>query len=206
MASARWRHNHSLFLARLPDALLGFGFGGTLLALFMRGSILPRLQTRRTGGRWNGIPAMTREIRGVRPGVITSDCAGMAADIFESYRTIVSGLILGLALWHITGQLEWIIFPLMVRGIGVLSSIIGTYFVKAGKTGKSVDAMAAIFSGFLTSAVISAALFFIAGFFYLNTPEMNQWGGWWRVWLWAGVCRNCDRPIDRIFHRYTCLQ
>ncbi len=61
------------------------------------------------------------------------DCAGMAADIFESYEvTIVSGLILGLALVAITsGNVQWIVFPLVIRGIGVLSSIIGTFLVKA---------------------------------------------------------------------------
>ncbi len=156
-----------------PDALLGFGFGGTLLALFMRvgGGIFTKaadVGADLVGKVEAGIPeddprnpAVVADLVGDNVG----DCAGMAADIFESYEvTIVSGLILGLALWHITGQLEWIIFPLVVRGIGVLSSIVGTYFVRAGKTGKSEDAMRAIFSGFLTSAVISAALFFIAGF------------------------------------------
>jgi K(+)-stimulated pyrophosphate-energized sodium pump len=128
----------------------------------------------------------------------------MAADIFESYEvTIVSGLILGLALWHITGRLEWIIFPLMVRGIGVLSSIIGTYFVRAGKTGKSEDAMKAIFSGFLTSAVISAALFFIAGLLYLNTDAMNQWGGWWRLPTAVGVGVILAILIDRLTEYFT---
>ncbi len=129
-----------------PDALLGFGFGGTLLALFMRvgGGIFTKaadVGADLVGKVEAGIPeddprnpAVVADLVGDNVG----DCAGMAADIFESYEvTIVSGLILGLALWHITGQLEWIIFPLMVRGIGVLSSIIGTYFVKAGKTGGS---------------------------------------------------------------------
>ena len=52
------------------------------------------------------------------------DCAGMAADIFESYEvTIVSTLILGVVLYTMTHELSWIIFPLLVRGIGVLSSI-----------------------------------------------------------------------------------
>ena len=83
-------------------------------------------------------PAVIADLVGDNVG----DCAGMAADIFESYEvTIVAGLILGIALYHITGRLEWIIFPLLVRGIGVLSSIVGTYFVRAGKTGKSEDAM-----------------------------------------------------------------
>ena len=74
-------------------------------------------------------------------------------------------LILGLALWHITGSLEWIIYPLLVRGIGVISSIIGTYAVRGGP-GKSGNAMAAIFRGFLSSAAISAVLFFAAGYLY----------------------------------------
>ena len=195
-----------------PDALLGFGFGGTLLALFMRvgGGIFTKaadVGADLVGKVEAGIPeddprnpAVIADLVGDNVG----DCAGMAADIFESYEvTIVSGLILGLALWHITGQLEWIIFPLIVRGIGVLSSIIGTYFVKAGKTGKSEDAMKAIFSGFLTSAVISAGLFFIAGFVYLNTPEMAQWGGWWRLPMAVGVGVLLAIVIDRLTEYFT---
>ena len=195
-----------------PDALLGFGFGGTLLALFMRvgGGIFTKaadVGADLVGKVEAGIPeddprnpAVVADLVGDNVG----DCAGMAADIFESYEvTIVSGLILGLALWHITGQLEWIIFPLVVRGIGVLSSIIGTYFVKAGKTGKSEDAMRAIFSGFLTSAVISAAMFFIAGFFYLNSAEMNDWGGWWRLPTAVGVGVLLAILIDRLTEYFT---
>ena len=195
-----------------PDALLGFGFGGTLLALFMRvgGGIFTKaadVGADLVGKVEAGIPeddprnpAVIADLVGDNVG----DCAGMAADIFESYEvTIVSGLILGIALYHITGnQLAWIIFPLIVRGIGVLSSIIGTYFVKAGKTGKSEDAMKAIFSGFLTSAAISAALFFIAGFFYLKTP-MAEWGGWWRLPTAVGVGVLLAIVIDRLTEYFT---
>jgi K(+)-stimulated pyrophosphate-energized sodium pump len=195
-----------------PDALLGFGFGGTLLALFMRvgGGIFTKaadVGADLVGKVEAGIPeddprnpAVIADLVGDNVG----DCAGMAADIFESYEvTIVSGLILGLALWHITDRLEWIVFPLIVRGVGVLSSIIGTYFVKAGKTGKASDAMKAIFSGFLTSAVISAALFYIAGFFYLNSPEMNAWGGWWRLPTAVGVGVVLAIVIDRLTEYFT---
>ena len=83
-------------------------------------------------------PAVIADLVGDNVG----DCAGMAADIFESYEvTIVAGLILALALYHTTGQIEWIIFPLIVRGIGVLSSIIGTYVVRGGpgKAGANGD-------------------------------------------------------------------
>jgi len=195
-----------------PDALLGFGFGGTLLALFMRvgGGIFTKaadVGADLVGKVEAGIPeddprnpAVIADLVGDNVG----DCAGMAADIFESYEvTIVSGLILGLALWHITGRLEWIIFPLIVRGVGVLSSIIGTYFVKAGKTGKAGDAMKAIFSGFLTSAAISGALFYIAGFVYLRSPEMNAWGGWWRLPTAVAVGVILAIVIDRLTEYFT---
>ncbi len=195
-----------------PDALLGFGFGGTLLALFMRvgGGIFTKaadVGADLVGKVEAGIPeddprnpAVIADLVGDNVG----DCAGMAADIFESYEvTIVSGLILGLALWHITGRLEWIIFPLIVRGVGVLSSIIGTYFVKAGKTGKAGDAMKAIFSGFVTSAWISAVLFYVAGFFYLRSPEMDAWGGWWRLPTAVGVGVILAIVIDRLTEYFT---
>jgi K(+)-stimulated pyrophosphate-energized sodium pump len=195
-----------------PDALLGFGFGGTLLALFMRvgGGIFTKaadVGADLVGKVEAGIPeddprnpAVIADLVGDNVG----DCAGMAADIFESYEvTIVSGLILGLALWHATGRLEWIVFPLMVRGIGVLSSIIGTYFVKGGETGKSDDAMKAIFSGFITSAIVSVVMFAAAGYFYLNTAEMNQWGGWWRMPAAVAVGVLLAILIDRLTEYFT---
>jgi K(+)-stimulated pyrophosphate-energized sodium pump len=193
-----------------PDALLGFGFGGTLLALFMRvgGGIFTKaadVGADLVGKVEEGLPeddprnpAVVADLVGDNVG----DCAGMAADIFESYEvTIVSGLILGLALYVITGQLEWIIYPLIVRGIGVLASIIGTYVVRAPDAGG--NAMAAIFRGFLSSAAISSVLFFSAGFFYLNTPDLAPWGGWWRapMAVFAGVVLAII--IDRLTEYFT---
>lgn len=194
-----------------PDALLGFGFGGTLLALFMRvgGGIYTKaadVGADLVGKVEAGIPeddprnpAVVADLVGDNVG----DCAGMAADIFESYEvTIVSGLILGLALWHLSGQLEWIIFPLVVRGIGVLSSIIGTYVVRGGKM-ESSRALNAIFRGFLSSAAISAVLFFGAGFFYLNTPDLAPWGGWWRTPMAVASGVLLAILIDRLTEYFT---
>lgn len=194
-----------------PDALLGFGFGGTLVALFMRvgGGIFTKaadVGADLVGKVEAGIPeddprnpAVIADLVGDNVG----DCAGMAADIFESYEvTIVAGLILGLALYSITGQLEWIIFPLIVRGIGVVSSIIGTYAVRSGP-GQGGDAMRAIFRGFLSSAAISAALFFGAGFLYLNNPDLAQWGGWWRLPMAVGVGVLLAILIDRLTEYFT---
>jgi K(+)-stimulated pyrophosphate-energized sodium pump len=190
-----------------PDALLGFGFGGTLLALFMRvgGGIFTKaadVGADLVGKVEAGIPeddprnpAVVADLVGDNVG----DCAGMAADIFESYEvTIVSGLILGLALTSITGHLEWIIFPLLVRGIGVLSSIIGTYLVRGGP-GKSGDAMRAIFTGYLSSAAISIGLFGAVAFFYLRDVP----GGWWRPFVAATVGVLLAISIDRLTEYFT---
>ncbi len=127
-----------IFGKAAPDALLGFGFGGTLLALFMRvgGGIFTKaadVGADLVGKVEKDIPeddprnaAVIADLVGDNVG----DCAGMAADIFESYEvTIVSGLILGLALVALTGDLKWIVYPLIIRAIGVLSSILGTFTV-----------------------------------------------------------------------------
>ena len=121
-----------------PDALLGFGFGGTLVALFMRigGGIYTKaadVGADLVGKVEQGLPeddprnaAVIADLVGDNVG----DCAGMAADIFESYEvTIVSTLILGLVLMYQTGDTFWIVYPLIVRAIGVISSILGTFTV-----------------------------------------------------------------------------
>jgi K(+)-stimulated pyrophosphate-energized sodium pump len=196
-----------VFGVAAPDALLGFGFGGTLLALFMRvgGGIYTKaadVGADLVGKVEAGIPeddprnpAVIADLVGDNVG----DCAGMAADIFESYEvTIVSGLILALALYHITGRMEWIIFPLLVRGVGVLSSIIGTYLVKSGP-GKRGDAMKAIFTGFAWSAAISVVLFVIIGWFYLQDIP----GGWWRPVASTALGVALAIAIDRVTEYFT---
>ena len=118
--------------AASPDVLLGFGFGGTLLALFMRvgGGIFTKaadVGADLVGKVEKDIPeddprnaAVIADLVGDNVG----DCAGMAADIFESYEvTIVSGLILGLALRQVdpAHSIVWIVYPLIIRAIGVIS-------------------------------------------------------------------------------------
>ena len=192
-----------------PDALLGFGFGGTLLALFMRvgGGIYTKaadvgadLVGKVEAGLEEDDPRNAAVIADL-VGDNVGDCAGMAADIFESYEvTIVSALILGLALVRITGDLDWIVFPLLVRGIGVLSSIISTYLVKAGKEGRGEDAMRAIFQSFLTSAAISTVLFGILAFFYMQDPDI---GGWWRPFLATTAGVVLAIVLDRLTEYFT---
>ena len=193
-----------------PDALLGFGFGGTLLALFMRvgGGIFTKaadVGADLVGKVEAGIPeddprnpAVIADLVGDNVG----DCAGMAADIFESSEvTIVSSLILGLALWHATGgqQFEWIIFPLVVRGIGVLASMFGTNFVKSGQNAKSGNAMKAIFNGLIASAIFSTVLFTAAGYVYLQEIA----GGWWRIPAAVFIGVVLAIVIDRLTDYFT---
>ena len=189
------------------DALVALGFGASLISIFARlgGGIFTKGAD--VGGDLVGkVEAGIPEDDPRNPATIADnvgdnvgDCAGMAADIFESYEvTIVSGLILGLALTSVTGHIEWIIYPLLVRGIGVLSSIIGTYLVRAGP-GKSGDAMKAIFTGFLSSAAISVVLFGLVGYVYMqNVP-----GGWWRPFLATAVGVLLAILIDRLTEYFT---
>jgi K(+)-stimulated pyrophosphate-energized sodium pump len=196
-----------IFGMAAPDALLGFGFGGTLLALFMRvgGGIYTKaadVGADLVGKVEQDMPeddprnaAVIADLVGDNVG----DCAGMAADIFESYEvTIVSALILALALRSITGNNEWLIYPLLVRGIGVLSSIFGTYLVKT-EPGLSGDAMKAIFKGFLTSAAISVVLFFFVALLYMRDVP----GGWWRPFVATASGVLLAIIIDRLTDYFT---
>lgn len=186
-----------------PDILLGFGFGGTLLALFMRvgGGIYTKaadVGADLVGKVENDIPeddprnaAVVADLVGDNVG----DCAGMAADIFESYEvTIVSGLILGCTLVALTGELKWIVFPLLVRGIGVLSSIIGTYSVKGSNNSEEQNAMSSINKGFYTSASICLVSFFLIAVFYMHE---------WRAFLSVGVGIFLAIVLDEVTKYFT---
>ncbi len=196
-----------IFGIAAPDALLGFGFGGTLLALFMRvgGGIYTKaadVGADLVGKVEAGIPeddprnpAVVADLVGDNVG----DCAGMAADIFESYEvTIVSGLILGISLWRITGHHEWIVYPLLVRGIGVLCSIIGTYAVKDSNR-TAGNAMKAIFKGYSISAIISIVIFGALAYFYMNQVP----GGWWRPFAVTTIGILLAISIDRLTEYFT---
>jgi K(+)-stimulated pyrophosphate-energized sodium pump len=162
-----------------PDVLLGFGFGGTLLALFMRvgGGIYTKaadvgadLVGKVEAGMEEDDPRNAAVIADL-VGDNVGDCAGMAADIFESYEvTIVSSLILGLALAALTGSLHWIIYPLVIRGVGVISSIIGTYAVSLWG---GDDAEEAMFKSYELSSAITIASAFIIAYFYGGDLRMG---------------------------------
>jgi K(+)-stimulated pyrophosphate-energized sodium pump len=155
------------------EALLGFGFGGTLLALFMR--VGGGIYTKAADVGADLVGKIEKDIPEDDPrnaatiadnvGDNVGDCAGMAADIFESYEvTIVAAMILGMASFGHKG----VIFPLLVRGIGVLGSIISTYTVKAGPNDTSDTALRSVHRGFWIGSMISVLGFCGLGYLYLH--------------------------------------
>ncbi|MCE5209869.1 MAG: sodium-translocating pyrophosphatase [Chloroflexi bacterium] len=177
-----------IFGKAAPDALLGFGFGGTLVALFMRvgGGIYTKaadVGADLVGKVEKDLPeddprnaAVIADLVGDNVG----DCAGMAADIFESYEvTIVSGLILGLTLTGITGELKWIVYPLIIRAIGVISSIIGTFTVPIWerfpiKFLRTPDAEGAMFRSYEVSSVNTILWAFVLAILYAGDWRLGM--------------------------------
>jgi K(+)-stimulated pyrophosphate-energized sodium pump len=168
-----------------PDALLGFGFGGTLVALFMRvgGGIYTKaadvgadLVGKVEEGLEEDDPRNAAVIAD-QVGDNVGDCAGMAADIFESYEvTMVSALILGVALMLLTGYVYFIIFPLLVRAIGVISSMIGTFSVPVWeRTVAKGNAWHSMEIAYEVSSIITITLSFVLAFFYIRSFDVNWW-------------------------------
>ncbi|HUR17552.1 MAG TPA: sodium-translocating pyrophosphatase [Acidimicrobiales bacterium] len=166
-----------LFQNTASAILVGFGFGGSLLALFLRvgGGIFTKaadVGADLVGKVEAGIP----EDDPRNPATIADnvgdnvgDCAGMAADLFESYEvTLVASIILGVAAFNSIGQNPalGLVFPVVARAIGVLASIVGIYAVRA--TPKDKSAMAPINRGFLTAGLLTVVGTFAVAQFYVH--------------------------------------
>ena len=182
-----------IFLVFREDAmkiLVGFGFGGSLVALFMRvgGGIYTKaadVGADLVGKVEKGIPEDDpRNAATIADNVgdNVGDCAGMAADVFESYEvTLVAAIILAAAIQLDPGitshykllaprlALNLVLFALLVRAVGVIASIFGVWAVRPGD-GKLGDPMRPINIGFGVAALTAALGIFLVNKYYLLDP------------------------------------
>ena len=166
-----------IYKSDATSVLVGFGFGGALLAMFMRvgGGIFTKaadVGADLVGKVEQGIPEDDpRNAATIADNVgdNVGDCAGMAADLFESYEvTLVASLILGAAAFANSpqGAIVGVMFPLFVRTIGVITSIVGILAVSPRSETES--GMKAINRGFFVSALLSAIAVFVLSGVYMK--------------------------------------
>jgi K(+)-stimulated pyrophosphate-energized sodium pump len=172
-----------LFQNTATAILVGFGFGGSLLALFMRvgGGIFTKaadVGADLVGKVEAGIPEDDpRNAATIADNVgdNVGDCAGMGADLFESYLVIlVATLILANTAFPAGKGQVGLVYSLVVPAIGILASIVGIFVVRAGPKDRS--AMRPINRGVLTSAVLTIIGTFFVSQFYVHNLKV-----WWAV-------------------------
>ena len=170
-----------------PFTIVGFGFGASFVALFAQlgGGIYTKaadLGADLVGKVEAGIPeddprnaAVIADLVGDNVG----DCAGRGADLFESTAAEnIGAMILGVAIYAVTHNVAWILFPLVVRGFGLIASVIGIFTVR-GSDRRSP--MTSLNTGYYITVALA-----IAGMWVVTNSMLNEKGaGYW--FFYAGV-------------------
>ena len=161
-----------------PFTIVGFGFGASFVALFAQlgGGIYTKaadLGADLVGKIEAGIPeddprnaAVIADLVGDNVG----DCAGRGADLFESTAAEnIGAMILGVAIYAVTHNVAWIVFPLVVRGFGLIASVIGIFLVRGNE---KRDPMGSLNSGYYITIALS-----IVGMYFVTNQMLNEKGG-----------------------------